>query len=94
MSLVCLDRVVSGHSLASIGAGARRASEDSTTIGYIGEADPKSTRFSRPILEAAGIAALSGDDGAAAMATLLRAVRRNAEAGDLRGAVRDELEAG
>jgi hypothetical protein len=91
--LVCLDHLVTGHSLASIGAGARRATENSSTIAYIGEADPKSVDFARPILEAAGIGDVASGDGAAAMRTVLRAVRQNAGADDLRGAVRDELEA-
>jgi hypothetical protein len=92
VSLVCLDRV--GHGLAAIGAGARRASENSATIAYIGEPDRKSVDFSEPILEAAGIGATSGSDGAAAMTTVLRAVGASAGDDDLRAAVREQLEGG
>ena len=37
--------------------------EDSTSVGYIGELDPAATRFSRPILDAAGIAQVGGPSG-------------------------------
>lgn len=35
--------------LAQVGKNARRAAEDSTAIGYIGDLDPGATRFSLPI---------------------------------------------
>lgn len=93
VSLVCLDYLISGHSLASIGAGARRATESSATIAYIGEPDRKSVAFARPILEAAGIGEVDDRDGEAAMRTVLRAVRESSGADDLRGSVREKLEA-
>jgi ABC-type branched-subunit amino acid transport system substrate-binding protein len=40
-------------------ANARRAAEDSSTIGYIGELDSGATRFSLPITNQAGIAQVS-----------------------------------
>jgi ABC-type branched-subunit amino acid transport system substrate-binding protein len=40
-------------------ANARRAAEDSSTIGYIGELDSGATRFSLPITNQAGIAHIS-----------------------------------
>jgi ABC-type branched-subunit amino acid transport system substrate-binding protein len=40
-------------------ANARRAAEDSSTIGYIGELDSGATRFSLPITSQAGIAQVS-----------------------------------
>jgi hypothetical protein len=90
---VCLragDR--SGESaLVVIGAGARRAVEDSTTVGYIGEPEPLATRFSRPILTAAEIARVANRSGAVAMAGLLRAIRDAGGASDLRKAVNDRL---
>ena len=94
VSLVCLDYLISDHRLASIGAGARRATESSATIAYVGEPDRKSVEFARPILEAAGIGDVAARDGTAAMKTVLGAVRGSAGSDDLRGAVRAELEAG
>jgi len=35
--------------LAQVGANARRASEDSAAIAYVGDLDPRATRFSLPI---------------------------------------------
>jgi hypothetical protein len=54
---VCLPAVVrQGRlDLARIGADARRATEDSTSAGYVESFDPAANRFSRPILEGAGI---------------------------------------
>ena len=93
VSLVCLDYLISGHSLASISAGARRATENSATIAYIGEQDRKSVDFARPILEAAGIGDVDTRDGEAAMKVVLRAVRESAGDDDLRGSVREKLDA-
>jgi branched-chain amino acid transport system substrate-binding protein len=60
--------------LATIGANARRASQDSSTVAYIGEPTGAATRFSAPILEAAGIRQLSDTSGARAMRELLKAL--------------------
>jgi hypothetical protein len=76
--------------LATIGANARRAVEDSRTVAYIGEPDPAATRFSETILEDAGIAQLSGFSGAAAMQRVLRAIRSAGDSGSLRESVADE----
>ncbi len=76
--------------LAAIGDGARRASEDSTTVGYL-EAPGPATRFSAPILESAGIAQVAGDSGNAAMARVLRALRDAGDAASLRAGVADAL---
>ena len=78
--------------LATIGANARRATEDTTTVAYIGEADPAATRFSSPILESADIPQLSNQSGSAAMSRLLRAIRESGTSGSLRESVRDALE--
>jgi branched-chain amino acid transport system substrate-binding protein len=78
--------------LGRIGANARRAVEDSTTVGYIGELEPAATRFSETILDEADIAQLSGMGGEAAMRRLLRAIEEaDLEAGGLREQVRDAL---
>ncbi len=91
--MVCLDDTGGGRrwSLAAVGANARRAVEDSAAIGYIGEIDPAATRFSRPIVEAAGIVQVSNVPGGAAMAALLRAIRGSGDSGQLRQAVDDSL---
>jgi hypothetical protein len=90
---VCLDDTGGANrwSLAAVGANARRATEDSTTVGYIGELDRTATRFSRPIVESAGIAQLSTLSGRAAMASILRAVREAGDPASLREAVSEEL---
>jgi hypothetical protein len=76
------------QSLATIGANARRASEDSTTIGYIEV--PATPSFSRPIVEAAGIPVVRSDSGATAMDRLLGAIG-DADSGSLRDSVRERL---
>lgn len=93
VQIVCLPPVESGGrlDLAAIGANARRATEDSTAIGYIGEPTKAATRFSAPILESAGIAQLSQASGATAMAKLLQAVEQAGDSGSLRQSVNNEL---
>ena len=81
-----------GLDLAQIGANARRATEDSSSIGYIGEPTRAASRFSEPILETAGIAQLSQISGAAAMKQLLKAVDEAGGSGSLRESVNDTLE--
>jgi hypothetical protein len=78
--------------LATIGANARRATEDSTTVGYIGEPTRAATRFSEPILETAGIAQLTELSGATGMSKLLKAVAEAGDSGSLRASVNDVLE--
>lgn len=77
--------------LATIGASARRASQDSTTVGYIGEPTRAATRFSESILESVGIAQLSEGSGAEAMRKLSRAVDEAGDSGSLRESVNSEL---
>jgi hypothetical protein len=77
---ICLDNP---GTLAATGANARRATEDSTTVGYIGEPST--------IVDAAGIAQVSTSSGAIAMARLLRAIRQ-ADDSHVRESVFDELE--
>lgn len=80
-----------GPGLAAIGGAARRATEDSTTIGYIGTPDPVAARFSEPILEEADIPRISASSGAAGMSQLLGALRRAGDSGSLRESLGDEL---
>jgi hypothetical protein len=88
--LVCLESARDGNrlDLATVGANARRATEDSASVGYI--EPPSSPSFSRPILESAGIAWISSSSGAAGMARLLQAIQA-AGSGSLRESVREDL---
>ena len=83
--LLCLD--ASGPdgiwTLARIGANARRAVEDSTTVAYIAEPDPKARRQFRPILEEAEIAPVTASSGSTAMRRILTAIEE-ADSGSLR----------
>jgi hypothetical protein len=90
---VCVDDTggAAASRLAAIGAAARRATEDSASVAYIGAPDPTAIRFSTPILEEADVPRISASSGAVAMAKLLRALRRADDSGSLREAVRDLL---
>ncbi|MEX0971726.1 MAG: hypothetical protein WDZ46_00525 [Solirubrobacterales bacterium] len=91
---VCLPSAESSQKLdlAQIGANARRATEDHSSIGYIGERTRSASRFSAPILEEAGIAQLSAISGAAGMEKLLRAVEDAGDPSSPRQSVFDQLE--
>lgn len=77
--------------LATIGTNARRATQDSTTVAYIGEPTARATRFSETILDTADIAQLSELAGSAAMSRVLRAIRSAGDSGSLRESVQDAL---
>jgi hypothetical protein len=77
--------------LAAIGANARRATEDSTTVAYLAEPDPTAARFARPILEEAGISQSRGRSGAAAIARVVRSLRRAREGESPREAVLEQI---
>ncbi|HEY5815175.1 MAG TPA: hypothetical protein VIS95_02425 [Solirubrobacterales bacterium] len=77
--------------LATIGANARRATEDSSAIAYIGERTKAATRFSEPILQAAGIRQFSDMSGTQAMRSLLGEL---GEGGDLSTMPREAAPAG
>jgi branched-chain amino acid transport system substrate-binding protein len=93
LRVVCLDAAGAGGSwtLARVGSNARRATEDSTTIAYIGEPDPKARKQSQPIVEAAEIADLGGLSGRDAIARVTAAIRDGDEA-EPRQAVFDAVE--
>jgi hypothetical protein len=76
--------------LATIGANARRATEDSTSVAYLEAFDPPANRFSEPILESAELAGIYRSSGEKAMARLLRAIEAW-DSGSLRESVRDSL---
>jgi hypothetical protein len=78
--------------LATIGANARRATEDSSSIAYVGEPTHAASRFAETILEEAGIAQLSRTSGKAAMSQLLQAVEEaSGNSGSLRASVLSKL---
>lgn len=76
--------------LATVGANARRASQDSSAVAFV-EPSGRANRFSRPIVEAAGIAWLAASSGAAATREVLSALEE-AGSGSLREDVRKALE--
>ncbi len=76
--------------LAAIGANARQATEDSTTIAYIEPRDEQASRFSEPILDSAEIASLPTSSGQKTMAQLLQAIEAS-DSDSLRKLVNEEL---
>ncbi len=93
LRIVCLDAAgPDGEwTLAKVGANARRATEDSTAVAYVGEPERKARRQSQPIVEAAGIAAFGSASGREAVAEV-RAALREADGADPREAVLDAVE--
>jgi len=77
--------------LAQIGANARQAVQDASTVGYIGEPTKAATRFSQPVLETAEIPQLSRASGATAMSQLLQALEEADTSSSLRQSINDSL---
>jgi len=77
-------------SLATLGANARRATEDSTAVAYLEAPDPEASRFIHPILETAQVPWISASSGKAAMSRLLTLIPE-ADSGSLRESLREEL---
>ncbi len=92
LRVVCLDATEGDGrwTLARVGANARRATEDSTAIAYVGEPDPKARKQSRPIVDAAEIAELGGVSGREAFAKVAAAIEEG-DASEPRRAVFDAL---
>jgi hypothetical protein len=76
--------------LATLGANARRATEDSTTVAYLEASDPAAARFTHPILETAEVPWISASSGKVAMARLLELIEASGP-GSLRQSLREEL---
>jgi len=89
---ICLPRPREAKklSLATLGANARRATEDSTSVAYLEAPDPEASRFVHPILETAQVPWISATSGGAAMSRLL-ALIPEADSGSLRESLREEL---
>lgn len=77
-------------SLATLGANARRATEDSTSVAYLEALDPKASRFVHPILETAEVPWISASSGSAAMSRLLTLIP-DANSDSLRESLREDL---
>lgn len=90
---ICLPRTEVGKKLklAQIGANARRATQDSSSIAYIGEPTEAASRFGETILEEAEIAQLPRTTGATAMAEVLKAVEEAGTSGGLRASILSQL---
>lgn len=93
LEAICLKPVESGGrlDLTTIGANARRATEDSSAIAYVESRGP-ANRFAQTIIEEAGIAWTLASSGEKAMQRVLAAVEA-AGSGSLRDEVRKTLEA-
>jgi hypothetical protein len=92
LRVVCLDAAGAdgAWTLAQVGENARRATEDSTAVAYLGEPELEARRQSRPILEAAGIAQIGELRGREAIAQVQAALRES-DSGDPRDAVFDAI---
>lgn len=88
---VCLPPTESGGKgdLAAVGAGARRATEDSRSVAYL-EAPGSAARFSRSIVEAADIAWVETGAGSAAVRRILKALDERGSSSP-RSAVLDQV---
>lgn len=89
---VCLPSVESEGrlQLATVGANARRATEDSTSVAFL-EPSGKADAFTHPILETAEIPWIESSSGKSAMAQLLQAIDDADSSGSLRASVSDQL---
>lgn len=93
LQVTCLDTSGPGGSwtLAKVGSNARRATEDSASIAYIGEPSRAARKQSQPILEAAEIAAMGKRNGKEAIETIVTALEED-DSDDPRAAVFDAIE--
>ena len=72
--VVCLPPLGNrGVDLAAVGGAARRATQDSTSVAFL-EAPGSAAKFSRSIVEAAGVAWIETSSGTAAMRRIRRAL--------------------
>jgi hypothetical protein len=76
--------------LATAGANARRAAEDTSAVALL-EPPGQAAKFTHPILESAGIPLVLSSSGKAAMARTLKAIEE-AGSSSIRDSVRETLE--
>ncbi len=90
---VCLPSATESEklNLATLGANARRATEDSTAVAYLEALNPRASRFTHPILETAEIPWIASSSGKAAMANLLKLIEAEGS-GSLRSSLQKELD--
>lgn len=90
---VCLPSERSGDrlNLATTGANARRATQDSTTVAYLESPDPRAARFANPILESAEIGWIHAASGSAGMRRILDAISKSGT-GSLRASLSESLD--
>jgi hypothetical protein len=91
---VCTSPVRDGArlDLATVGANARRATEDSTAVAYLESEDQQAAKFSQPVLETADLGWTEASSGRAGMRRVLSAIEE-AGGGSVRDQVRESLEA-
>jgi hypothetical protein len=77
-------------SLATVGANARHATQDSTAVAFLEVSDPRVSPFTHRILEKAEIPWIAGRSGSVAMARLLKLIDA-AGSGSLRRQLREDL---
>jgi hypothetical protein len=80
-----------GVDLATVGANARRATEDSTAVAVLLSRDPTVADFATPILESAQIPWTESSSAQAAMASVLDALESADNASSLRSEVSESL---
>lgn len=80
-----------GGTLAKVGSNARRATEDSTTVAYVGEPDRETRKQSQPILNSAEIGQIGELNGQEAIKTVIAAIDED-DSDDPRAAVYDAIE--
>lgn len=93
LRVTCLDTSGANGSwtLAKVGSNARRATEDSASIAYVGEPSRAARKQSQPIIEAAEIAAMGKRNGREAIETIVTALEED-DSDDPRAAVFDAIE--
>ena len=89
--VICLPpvEIEGATNLATAGATARRATEDSTSVAFLEAAGP-AAKFSQPILEAADIAWIKASSGAPAMREVLKSLEERGSSSP-RDAVRESI---
>jgi hypothetical protein len=88
--LAATEKAGGGADLATDGSNSRRATEDSSAVATLEEAGP-ATKFTRPILETAGIALVTAPSGRTGMSRILEAIE-SAGSGNVRESVANSLE--
>jgi hypothetical protein len=88
--LASTERGGGGVDLATTGSNSRRATEDTSAVATLESPGP-GNKFSRPILESAGIPLVTAPSGGAGMKRIVNAVE-NAGTSSVREGVREALE--